>query len=121
MVNPMAGFLDQIEPLRQAALAVLSAAADGAALEPARVKYLGSHGEFTALMKQLGSLPREEKPAAGKAINSAKAELENALSARRAELESKSALPKEPTDFTSPGRRRVLGKLHPLTQVTEEI
>ena len=121
MVNPMAGFLDQIEPLRQAALAELSAAADAAALEQARVKYLGSHGEFTALMKQLGSLPREEKPAAGKAINSAKAELENALSARRAELESKSALPKEPTDFTSPGRRRVLGKLHPLTQVTEEI
>ena len=50
----MAGFLDQIEPLKQAALAELRAAADLAALEQARVNYLGSHGKFTALMKQLG-------------------------------------------------------------------
>jgi phenylalanyl-tRNA synthetase alpha chain len=72
-------------------------------------------------MKQLGTLSKEEKPAAGKLINQAKAELEAALVARRAELELKAALPKEPTDFTLPGRRRTLGKLHPLTQVTEDI
>jgi phenylalanyl-tRNA synthetase alpha chain len=72
-------------------------------------------------MKQLGTLSREEKPAAGKAINSAKTELEAALAERRSELELKASLPKEPTDFTLPGRRRVLGKLHPLTQVTEDI
>jgi phenylalanyl-tRNA synthetase alpha chain len=117
----VAGFLDQIEPLKQAALADLSAAPDLAGLEQARVNYLGSHGKFTALMKQLGFLAKEEKPAAGKAINSAKAELESALAARRSELELKAALPKEPADFTLPGRKRVLGKLHPLTQVTEDI
>src|SRR5262249_31396186 len=100
----MAGFLDQIEPLKQAALAAFSVAPDLAALEQARVNYLGSHGKFTALMKQLGSLPKEEKPAAGKTINSVKAELESALAARRSELELKAALPKEPTDFTLPGR-----------------
>src|SRR5205085_7711541 len=77
--------------------------------------------QFTALMKQLGGLSKEDKPAAGKAINAAKAEIEAALADRRAELELKSALPKEATDFTLPGRRRVLGKLHPLTQITEEI
>jgi phenylalanyl-tRNA synthetase alpha chain len=48
-------------------------------------------------------------------------ELETVLAERRAELELKAALPKEPTDFTLPGRRRLLGKLHPLTQVTEDI
>ena len=117
----MSGFLDQIEPLKQAALAELSVAPDLAALEQARVNYLGSHGKFTALMKQLGTLTKEEKPAAGKAINLAKAELESALAARRSDLELKAALPKELTDFTLPGRRRVLGKLHPLTQVTEDI
>jgi len=117
----MAGFLDQIEPLKQAALAELHAAPDLAALEQARVNCLGSHGKFTALMKQLGTLSKEEKPAAGKAINSAKVELEAALAQRRAELELKAALPQEPTDFTLPGRRRILGKLHPLTQVTEDI
>jgi phenylalanyl-tRNA synthetase alpha chain len=114
-------FLDQIEPLKQAALEELRAAADLPALEQARVNYLGTHGKFTALMKQLGALPKEEKPIAGKAINVAKVELESALSQRRAELELKSSLPKEPTDFTLPGRRRALGKLHPLTQVTEDI
>src|SRR5262249_46599370 len=74
-----------------------------------------------ALLKQLGGLPKEEKPAAGKAINSAKVELEAALANRRSELELKAALPKEPTDFTLPGRRRTVGKFHPLTQVTEDI
>jgi phenylalanyl-tRNA synthetase alpha chain len=114
-------FLDQVEPLKQSALAELQAAPDLAALEQARVSYLGSNGKFTALMKQLGTLPKEEKPAAGKAVNGAKVALEAALVERRGELELKAALPQEPTDFTLPGRRRVLGKLHPLTQVTEDI
>jgi phenylalanyl-tRNA synthetase alpha chain len=114
-------FADQIEPLRQSALAELGGAADLAALEQARVAYLGVNGKFTALMKQLGTLAKEERPAAGKLVNQAKLDLEGALTARRAELELKSALPAEPTDFTLPGRRRALGKLHPLTQVTEDI
>ena len=78
-------FLNEIEPLKRAALAELKAAPDLTALDQAKVACLGTHGRFTALMKQLGSLP------------------------------------KEPTDFTLPGRRRTLGKLHPLTQVTEDI
>src|SRR5438445_9481139 len=117
----MAGVLDQIEPLKQSALEELRAAADLAGLEQARVNYLGSHGKLTALMKQMGTLSREDKPAAGKAINTAKAELEALLAERRSELELKAAQPKEAADFTLPGRRRVLGKLHPLTQVTEDI
>jgi phenylalanyl-tRNA synthetase alpha chain len=48
-------------------------------------------------------------------------ELEAALSDRRRGLELTAAPPRERTDFTLPGRRRPLGKLHPLTQVTEEI
>jgi phenylalanyl-tRNA synthetase alpha chain len=117
----MAGFVEQIEPLKQAALAELSAASDLAALEQARISYLGANGKFTALLKQLGTLPREEKPAAGKTLNAAKAELEAALAQRREELQLKTALPQEPADFTLPGRRRTVGKLHPLTQVTEDI
>jgi phenylalanyl-tRNA synthetase alpha chain len=92
-----------------------------AALEQTKGAWTGPHGKFTALMKQLGTLSKEEKPAAGKLINAAKVELEAALTTRREELELKAALPKEPTDFTLPGRRRALGKLHPLTQVTDDI
>ena len=113
--------LEQIEPLKQAALAQLLATPDLAALEQAKAHFLGANGQFTALMKHLGSLSKEERPAAGKLINQTKIELEAALAGRRAELELKSALPKDPTDFTLPGRRRTLGKLHPLTQVTEDI
>jgi phenylalanyl-tRNA synthetase alpha chain len=114
-------FLNELEPLKQSALADLKAAMDLAALEQTKGTYLGANGKFTALMKQLGTLSKEERPAAGKLINQTKVELENALAERRSELELKAALPKEPTDFTLPGRRRTIGKLHPLTQVSDDI
>jgi len=113
--------LNEIEPLKQTALAELKAAPDPAALEQTKGAWLGANGKFTALMKQLGTLPKEEKPAAGKLINAAKIAIEAALADRRSELELAAAQPKEPTDFTLPGRHRALGKLHPLTQVTEDI
>ena len=113
--------LNEIEPLKQAALAELKAAPDPAALEQTKGAWIGPNGKFTTLMKQLGELPRGERPAAGKAINDAKEVLKAALAERRDELELKAAQSKEPTDFSAPGRRRALGKLHPLTQVTEDI
>ncbi len=113
--------LDEIEPLKQAALAELKAAPDAPALEQTKGAWIGPNGKFTALMKQLGTLSKEEKPVAGKLINAAKVELEAALTARREELELKASLPKDPTDFTLPGRRRAVGRLHPLTQVTDDI
>jgi len=114
-------FLNEIDPLKQTALAELKAAPDLASLEQTKGAWTGPNGKFTALMKQMGTLSKEEKPAAGKLINAAKIELEAALLARREELEMAAALPKVPTDFTLPGRRRTLGKLHPLTQVTDDI
>ena len=113
--------LNDIEPLKQTALTELKKAPDLAALEQTKGAWIGPHGKFTALVKQLGALSKEEKPAAGKLINAAKTELETALAERRSELELKAASPREPTDFSAPGRRRMLGKLHPLTQVTEDI
>lgn len=112
---------NDLEPLKQEALAAFAAAGDLTALDQARAAWLGSHGRFTALMKQLGSLPKEDRPAAGKAINAVKAELEAALAARRRELELEAARPRVPYDFTLPGRRRRVGRLHPLTQVIEDI
>src|SRR5262245_19009433 len=114
-------FLNEVEPLKQTAVAELKAAPDVAALEQAKGAWIGPHGKFTALMKQLGTLSKEEKPAAGKLINAAKVELAGALASRREELELTAALPKEPTDFSLPVRRRSPGKLHPLTQATDDI
>ena len=114
-------FLAEIDPLKESALNEIKRAPDLTALEQAKIAYLGTHGKFTALLKQLGSLSKEERPAAGKLINQAKVELESLLNERKAELELKASLPKEATDFTLPGRRRPVGRLHPLTQVTEDI
>ena len=113
--------IEEIEPIKQTALSEIRAAQDLAALDQVRVQFLGANGKFTALMKQLASLPKEEKPQAGKLINQGKGELEAALTEKRADLESRAARPKDPTDLTLPGRRRSLGRLHPLTQTTEDI
>lgn len=117
----MSGLIDQIEPLKQAAAEALRAASDLPALEQAKGAFLGPEGRFTALLRQMGTLPREERPAAGKAVNAAKAELETVLAARREELELRAALPRHPADFSAPGRRRSLGRLHPLTRTVDDI
>ena len=113
--------LEQIESVKQAAVAELQAATEIPALERAKGAFVGAGGRFTALMKEMGSLSREERPAAGKAMNAAKVEIESVLVQCREALELKAALPTEPADFTMPGRRRRLGRLHPLTQVTDDI
>ena len=113
--------LDEIEPLKVEVLAELDAATDQASLDRAKGEWLGPQGRFTSLMKQLGTLPKGDRPTAGKVINIAKDELEIALQAARDRIELAGAEPKESTDFTAPGRRRSLGKLHPLTQATEDI
>jgi phenylalanyl-tRNA synthetase alpha chain len=117
----MASLLTDLDPLKQTALHDLQAAADPPALEKAKATWIGPNGRFTALLKQLGTLPKEDRPAAGKAINAAKTDLETVLAERRSALALNAALPKEPTDFSAPGRRRTLGRLHPLTRVTEDI
>ena len=113
--------LDEIEPMKAEALAELSAATDQSTLDRAKGAWVGPQGKFTGLMKQLGSLSREDRPLAGKAINQAKGELEQALAKARERIESSAAAPTVATDFTAPGRPRRLGRLHPLTLVTEDI
>lgn len=96
-------------------------AGDLNALEAARVSFLGSNGQLTGLLKQLGSLDASERPQAGKELNIAKKAMESRFEVRREKLELKAAMPERPTDFSLPGRRPGRGSLHPLTQVTEDI
>ena len=117
----MSQLLDRLDSIKHAAIEELRAARDLPALDRAKGAFLGLEGQFTALMKELGTLAKELRPVAGKAVNAAKQELESQLAARREELELQAALPLEPTDFTLPGRPRRVGRLHPLTQVTADI
>ena len=114
-------FTDQIAPLKEAALQSIEAANSLTELDVVRVRYLGANGDFTALLKQMGNLAKEERPVAGKELNLAKAKLTKTLECRRDQLELAAATPRRMTDFTAPGRRRSLGRRHPLTKVTEDI
>jgi phenylalanyl-tRNA synthetase alpha chain len=106
------------------ALAEVEACTDKAQLEDVRVRKLGKKGELTALLKQLGSLSAEERPAAGQAINEAKQRVQAAIQARRdvldgAELDA--ALQSGAIDVTQAGRGQVVGGVHPVTRTLERI
>ena len=105
------------------ALAAIGGAADVAALEAARVAFLGKkQGRLRDLQKSLGSVPKENKPAVGKAFNEVKTRVQAALDARKAELESADAGPAaDALDVTLPGRPpHALGAVHPLTRTIAE-
>lgn len=117
----MSDSVNDLESLHQAAQEAVAAAADLDALQAIRVQFLGAKGSITGLLKQLGKLPKEERPAAGQKINQVKTAVESLVAERKEVLEIEASKPKHPSDFTLPGRRPSLGRLHPLTQVTEAI
>lgn len=94
------------------------------ALQELRVKYLGKKGEFTGIMKQMGSLSAEERPKFGQLINSARNEAEEVISAAQKKIEDRlknERFERETLDVTMPGVRQDVGGLHPLSRVSREI
>ena len=115
---------EQLELLARESLEAVAAAADVAALDALRVKYLGKKGALTAILKQMGKLSAEERPAMGQLANSVRAELESALDARRVELEEaelNAQLAAEALDVTLPGKRVHGGHKHPMDTVIDEL
>ena len=99
--------MENLEELAEAAKTAIAAAGDGSALEQLRVDYLGKKGQITALLKGLGQLSPEERPAAGAQINVVKQELQELIGARKKELEAAAVdarLAAETVDVTLPGR-----------------
>ncbi len=117
----MSEFIEKIPLAKEDARQDFLNAENLGGLESMRVRHLGVNGAFTALLKQIGKLSKEEKPTAGKAINIAKRELETLLKERKEILENDALKPNRPSDFSLPGRKSFTGSLHPLTQVTEDI
>jgi len=113
-----------IEELVTEAGKQIAQAAELAQLDEVRVRYLGKSGLLTAQLKQLGALPKEERPAAGQAINKAKQELESAITVRKQELGQEALqqrLISESVDVSLPGRGQTSGGLHPVTRTMERI
>ncbi|NPA49661.1 MAG: phenylalanine--tRNA ligase subunit alpha [Thermodesulfobacteria bacterium] len=110
-----------LEELRRQALAEIKEAQDEKSLEAARVKFLGRKGELTQILKSIAKLPPELKPVIGRLANQLKKELEAALKEAQAELKKRREERIPGLDLTLPGRPYPLGKLHPITQVMQEI
>ncbi len=108
----------ELEELIKTAQAAIIESVDLAVLDDIRVKYLGKKGLITERMKQLGKLSKEERPAAGQAINNAKQAVQVSLTERKDVLQNEflnAQLANEKLDVTLPGRRASAGGFHPVT------
>lgn len=78
-----------VEEIRSEALAEVEKTLNRQDLDQIRVQYLGKKGKLTAIMKELGKLPKEEKPKLGQAVNVAKDDLQSAINARLEAIDAK--------------------------------
>jgi phenylalanyl-tRNA synthetase alpha chain len=112
--------IDRIDALREEAQAAVAAAADAAALEAARVRYLGRKAELPNLLRGVAQLPPEQRGAVGKAANQVRQALEALIAGREAELQAaelERRLEADRVDVTLPGTPAApVGRLHLLTQ-----
>jgi len=115
---------EQLNNIKVQAENELSAAQTIQELENIRVKFLGKKGELTSVLRGMGALSAEERPVIGQIANQVRETLENRIEELRKELLNKERelkLSQEVIDVTVPGKRRGLGKKHPLTIVMDEI
>ena len=102
----------------------LAAAETMEALEALRVSYLGKKGQLTAIMRSMGQVPPEERPAMGQLANTVRATVDAALKARKEELSAallEQKMAADAVDVTLPGRRLSQGTQHLINQIREEI
>ena len=116
--------MQDLENIVTRAAAEFAAAGDPASLENAKAKFLGKSGELAVYRSSLGSLPLEERKAAGQSYNAAVQRIENALEARRKELalaKLEARLGEEALDVTLPGRGRGRGAVHPISRTWRRV
>ena len=113
-----------LEKIELAAKEQLAKVADSAELEALRVRFLGKKGELTAILKGMAGLPAEERPVIGQLANKVRADIEEAVESRAAELKDAAVrlrLKEEKLDVTLPGKAPKLGRLRPMDTVMREI
>lgn len=116
--------MENLTALTDEAFKLVADAKDLAALDNVRVEYLGKKGQITALLKSLGKLSNEERPAAGAKINEAKQAVQTKITERKQAMEQAAIdakLAQETIDVTLPGRGQTTGGLHPVTRTLQRI
>ncbi|MBU1140519.1 MAG: phenylalanine--tRNA ligase subunit alpha, partial [Proteobacteria bacterium] len=102
----------------------LATVENGEQLEEFRIRFLGRKGQFGSLMKELANVPVEDKPRLGQMANKAKKEIEGLYTEKQqkfAEGSTRATGKSGQIDLTLPGRRPQNGKLHPVTQIMNEV
>ena len=115
---------EQVKQIEKSALEELNSCTELKALEETRVKYLGKKGELTALLKQMGSLSKEERPIIGSMVNKVRDELEEIISSKEEILKKEEIAKKlesEKIDVTLPSTKIRRGSKHPLNRIIEEV
>ncbi len=116
--------MEALAALEQQAQAAIEATTDLQSLDQVRVQFLGKKGVLTEQLKQLGSLPDDQRRTAGQAINVVKKQVQDAIEARKGELQARlleAQLASERIDVTLPGRGQQGGGLHPVTRTLQRI
>jgi phenylalanyl-tRNA synthetase alpha chain len=116
--------MSDLDTQKAAALAAIAAAGDLAALDEVRLATLGKKGWVSAALKTLGQMSPEERTAAAPAIQATRAEIADALDARKAALEAAelaARLASETVDLTLPAPAQPKGSIHPVSQVMDEL
>ena len=114
----------ELDAIINQAKSQIDAAEDAATLDQVRVEFMGKKGKLTDLLKGLGKLSNEERPAAGQKINQAKQVIQQAISAKGEHLrteELNKKLSEEAVDVTLPGRTEKPGNLHPVSRTIARI
>ncbi len=115
---------EQLKTIHEAAQSALEQAVSLDSLEELRIRYLGKKGELTAVMKEMGKLSPEERPAIGQLANEVRGKIEAILEAKKdalvRDLEN-AKMKAETIDVTLPGKRKNIGKKHPLTTVLDDL
>ncbi|MBS5570774.1 MAG: phenylalanine--tRNA ligase subunit alpha [Clostridiales bacterium] len=115
---------DQLDTIQKEFEARLAAVSGLAGLDELKVAYLGKKGALTALLKGMGQLSPEERPAAGQLVNQVRAYIEQSLAGKAEELKAAALrlkLEQEAVDVTMPGKTRKTGSLHPIQQISDEM
>ena len=115
---------EQLARIRSEALAAFEQAQSAAELDSLRVQYLGKKGELTAVLKMMGKLSAEERPAMGQLANEVRSALEAAIEAAAGKLEAQALeqrLKDEALDVTIPGCEVKLGHKHPMYLALDEL
>ena len=115
---------EQLAKIEREALEAITGAGDSATLDELRVKYLGKKGELTAVLKQMGKLSPEERPAMGALANEVRSVLEETIELTAQKLAAaalEARLKAEAIDVTVPGAPVKQGHKHPMYIALDEI